>query len=81
MGWDQLELLRDSRLLSAAGGHPYVYFAHSYYVPVVPEASAICDYTIRYTAVLEHHNISGVQFHPEKSGPVGLSVIRNFSSC
>ena len=78
MGWNQLDRRRDSRLLHDAGEKPYVYFAHSYYVPVVPQASATCDYTLPYTAVLEHENVSGVQFHPEKSGAMGLRIVRNF---
>jgi glutamine amidotransferase len=78
MGWNQLDRRRDSRLLCDAGEKPYVYFAHSYYVPVVPQASATCDYTLPYTAVLEHENVSGVQFHPEKSGAMGLRIVRNF---
>jgi glutamine amidotransferase len=78
MGWNQLDRRRDSRLLRDAGEQPYVYFAHSYYVPVVPQASATCDYTLPYTAVLEYENVSGVQFHPEKSGAMGLRIVRNF---
>jgi glutamine amidotransferase len=57
---------------------PYLYFAHSYYAPVVDATAATCTYTVPYTAVLEHGNIFGVQFHPEKSGPLGLRVVRNF---
>jgi imidazole glycerol phosphate synthase glutamine amidotransferase subunit len=80
MGWNQLDLRRPSRLLTGTGEKPYVYFAHSYYVPLVPEAAASCDYIVPYTAVLEHENICGVQFHPEKSGAVGLHIVRNFVS-
>jgi imidazole glycerol phosphate synthase glutamine amidotransferase subunit len=78
MGWDQLEPMRRSFLLSGTGENPYVYFAHSYYVPVVPETAAVCDYLVPYTAVLEYENVCGVQFHPEKSGDVGLQIVRNF---
>jgi imidazole glycerol phosphate synthase glutamine amidotransferase subunit len=78
MGWDQLEMRADSRLLEGLPPLPYVYFAHSYYVPVVPQAAAICTYGLPYTAVLEAGNISGVQFHPEKSGSAGLRIVRNF---
>ena len=78
MGWNQLESRRPSRLLHDVGPAPFVYFAHSYYVPVVPDASAVCEYTVPYTAVFEHERICGVQFHPEKSGTVGLQIVRNF---
>jgi len=78
MGWNQLESKRPTLLLRGAGEKPFVYFAHSYYCPVVAETAAICDYTVPYTALLEHENVYGVQFHPEKSGAVGLRIVRNF---
>ena len=58
--------------------HPYLYFAHSYYAPLHPATAATCTYALDYTAVLESNNIYGVQFHPEKSGPLGLRIVRNF---
>jgi imidazole glycerol-phosphate synthase subunit HisH len=78
MGWNQLDPRRQTRLLRGAGEHPFVYFAHSYYCPVIDETAATCDYTVPYTAVLEHGNVCGVQFHPEKSGTIGLQIVRNF---
>jgi imidazole glycerol-phosphate synthase subunit HisH len=78
MGWNTLDRVKTSRLLKDIDEHPYVYFAHSYYVPVTPQAAATCTYLNPYTAVLEQDNVCGVQFHPEKSGPVGLKIIENF---
>ena len=78
MGWNSLERVRESRLLEGTGAAPYVYFANSFYAPAVEEASAICEYGVRFTAVIEHRNIHAVQFHPEKSGAVGLRIVRNF---
>ncbi|HEV2202373.1 MAG TPA: imidazole glycerol phosphate synthase subunit HisH [Bryobacteraceae bacterium] len=78
MGWNQLERRRPSRLLEGTGDQPFVYFAHSYYAPVVAATAAICEYSVSYTAVLEHDNIYGVQCHPEKSGELGLRIVRNF---
>lgn len=78
MGWNQLEPRGNSRLLSGLGKQPFVYFAHSYYVPETPATAATCTYTLPYTAVLESGNTFGVQFHPEKSGPIGLRIVRNF---
>jgi imidazole glycerol-phosphate synthase subunit HisH len=69
MGWNELDVKAGSRLL---------YFAHSYYVPVVHSAAATCQYAEPFTAVLEHENVFGVQFHPEKSGPLGLQIVKNF---
>ncbi len=78
MGWNQLEPQRDSRLLQKAGEKPFVYFAHSYYCPVIAETAATCEYMVPYTALLESRNVYGVQFHPEKSGAIGLQIVRNF---
>lgn len=78
MGWNQVERLRSSRLLEGTGDKPFLYFAHSYYAPVVAGTAAICEYSVPYTAVLEHDNIYGVQCHPEKSGDLGLKIVRNF---
>ncbi len=78
MGWNQLEPRGNSRLLSGLGSDVFVYFAHSYYAPEVPTTAAACSYCVPYTAVLESGNTFGVQFHPEKSGPVGLRIVKNF---
>ena len=78
MGWNELEAQPESKLVRNLDARPYVYFAHSYYVPENERASATCTYGVPYTAVLECGNVFGVQFHPEKSGPVGLRIVRNF---
>jgi imidazole glycerol-phosphate synthase subunit HisH len=78
MGWNQLEPRPGSRLLRGIAPRAYVYFAHSYYVPVVEQAAAVCTYGLPYSAALEAGNVAGVQFHPEKSGSVGLQIMRNF---
>jgi imidazole glycerol phosphate synthase glutamine amidotransferase subunit len=79
MGWNSLERARASRLLEGTGEAPYVYFANSFYAPATAEASAICAYGVRFSAVIEHKNVSAVQFHPEKSGAVGLKIVSNFA--
>jgi imidazole glycerol-phosphate synthase subunit HisH len=78
MGWNEIEPRNGSRLLRNLAPHPYLYFAHSYYAPVTDATAATCTYDVPYTAVLEADNVFGVQFHPEKSGPVGLGIVRNF---
>ncbi len=80
MGWDVLEWRDPGRLLRELPPNPHVYFANSYYCPVIPETTAQCRYGVPFTAVLEHGNIFGVQFHPEKSGPLGLRIVRNFTT-
>ena len=81
MGWNELEVKDGSKLIHSLNARPYVYFAHSYYVPDNPLASATCTYGMTYTAALESGNVQGVQFHPEKSGAVGLQIVRNFLEC
>jgi glutamine amidotransferase len=78
MGWNELEPRRESKLLRNSDARPYVYFAHSYYVPENSRTAAACTYEVPYTAALEAGNVFGVQFHPEKSGAVGLRIMRNF---
>ena len=78
MGWNSLTPVKQSKLLANLPAEPYVYFAHSYYAPVCEQTAASCTYAVPYTAVLESGNIHAVQFHPEKSGPLGLAIVRNF---
>jgi imidazole glycerol phosphate synthase glutamine amidotransferase subunit len=79
MGWNSIERTRESTLLDGMGDTPYVYFANSFYAPAVAESSATCEYGVRFAAVIEHRNIHAVQFHPEKSGSVGLKMMSNFA--
>jgi len=78
MGWNELEVKADSKLFRNLPARPYVYFAHSYYVPENDRAAATCTYELKYTAALESGNVYGVQFHPEKSGEIGQEIVKNF---
>jgi imidazole glycerol-phosphate synthase subunit HisH len=78
MGWNEIQPRPGSKLLAGLAARPYLYFAHSYYAPINSATAAVCSYTADYTAVLECGNMYGVQFHPEKSGPLGLKIVRNF---
>lgn len=78
MGWNEIVPRPDAKLARDIAPHPYLYFAHSYYAPLHAATAATCHYTVDYTAVLECGNVHGVQFHPEKSGPLGLQIVRNF---
>jgi imidazole glycerol phosphate synthase glutamine amidotransferase subunit len=78
MGWNQLDARAGAKLMRGLDGRPFVYFAHSFYVPVNEHAAATCTYETPYTALLESDNVFGVQFHPEKSGAVGLKIVNNF---
>jgi imidazole glycerol phosphate synthase glutamine amidotransferase subunit len=79
MGWNEIEPRNGARLLRNLAPQPYLYFAHSYYAPLNDATAATCQYNVPYTAVLETKNIFGVQFHPEKSGPIGLRIVHNFA--
>jgi imidazole glycerol-phosphate synthase subunit HisH len=78
MGWNSLEKTRPSKLLAQLEDGTFTYFAHSYYAPLNEATAATCTYLHPYSAVLEKDNVYAVQFHPEKSGPVGLHVVKNF---
>jgi glutamine amidotransferase len=78
VGWNSLSIPRPSRLMHGVEPAAQVYFTHSYAAPVVAETAAICDYGMPFSAAVERGNISGVQFHPEKSGDTGLRVLGNW---
>jgi glutamine amidotransferase len=78
VGWNQLELNSTSRLFRGVPASPFVYFTHSYRVPVSAATAACCEYGGRFSAAIERDNLFGVQFHPEKSAGVGLQVLGNF---
>lgn len=77
MGWNEIKNL-ECQLLEGLGDHPYVYFVHSYYVPVCAETIATADYILPYSAAMHKDNFYACQFHPEKSGKVGERILRNF---
>jgi imidazole glycerol-phosphate synthase subunit HisH len=56
-----------------------VYFTHSYAAPLVDETAAVCEYGMPFSAAVERGNVSGVQFHPEKSGDIGLRILSNWT--
>ena len=81
MGWNALHVNNpDSRLLSGIREGDFVYFVHSYYAEGCEDSlAAASDYGIPITAAVEQGSIFGCQFHPEKSGAVGLEILRAFS--
>ena len=80
MGWNQLHITQpDSRLLRRVKDGEFVYFVHSFYVEGCEDSlAAATEYGIPITAAVEQRNIYGCQFHPEKSGSVGLAILRGF---
>jgi imidazole glycerol phosphate synthase glutamine amidotransferase subunit len=80
VGWSQLEIRRRDGLFRGIADGSFVYYCHSYYGPATKESSAVTHYGQTFAAALEMKNIWAVQFHPEKSGEVGLKVLENFLS-
>lgn len=80
MGWNDLRLGSYSPLFAGLAARPYVYFVHSYHA--VPEDAALVtahtDYGGEVTAAVGQENVQAMQFHPEKSGAVGLAILKNF---
>ena len=78
MGWNQLEFERSSPLLEGIETGDYVYFVHSYCVPVSDATLATCMYGNSFAAIVRRGNVYGAQFHPERSARVGSVLLRNF---
>ncbi len=79
MQWNLLELARpDDPLVADLGPEPWVYFVHSYAAERSAELVATCDYGGDVVGIVGRDNLWATQFHPEKSGPVGLQLLRNF---
>lgn len=79
VGWNDLKIRSaSSRLLRGIPSGSFVYFTHSYRVPLLNATAAECEYGGGFSAAVEQDNLFGVQFHPEKSGAVGLRILDNF---
>jgi len=78
VGWNQIQVKPQSRLLRGVPSGTYVYFTHSYRAPLCADTVATCTHEEPFTAAAERDNLFGVQFHPEKSGDVGIRVLENF---
>jgi glutamine amidotransferase len=78
VGWNGLALSRPSALTRDIAPESQVYFTHSYIAPISAATVAVTTYGVPFAAALESGRIAGVQFHPEKSGDVGLQIIRNW---
>jgi len=78
VGWNQLEIAPSSTLFRGLPSSSFVYFTHSYRAPLTGTTTAGCEYGGRFSAAVERDRVFGVQFHPEKSGEVGLRLLGNF---
>ena len=79
-GWNQLDIKKDALLFDQVDAGAYVYFNHSYYCQPQnsSDVTATTDYGLQYACAVQHQNIFGVQFHPEKSQELGLRILANF---
>ncbi len=82
IGWNSLELMNNGRLFEGINNNSYVYFVHSYYLKAEDESivKAKTNYSTNIHASVEKDNIFACQFHPEKSGDVGLKILKNFAA-
>src|SRR5690606_10995296 len=78
MGWNRVSLRGDSPLTAGLEEGGYAYFVHSYAAPVGPWTRAVSEYGIEFTAIVEHENFLGTQFHPERSSHFGAMLLANF---
>jgi len=78
VGWNQIDIGAGSRLLRGIPDCAFVYYTHSYRAPVIGETVASSEYGGVFSAAIERDNVFGVQFHPEKSGTIGLKILENF---
>ncbi len=80
MGWNQIEIVKESSFLKDVVEKSFVYFVHSYYVePKENVTLTQTEYGFRFSSILQHQNIFGIQFHPEKSKVAGLQLLKNFA--
>ena len=81
MGWNSLKINPSSKLFSGIESEPYVYFVHSFYLQAehADDVAAETFYGVKIHTAVEHENIFGCQFHPEKSSETGLHILRNFT--
>jgi glutamine amidotransferase len=78
VGWNSLALVRDDSVIAGVAPGAQVYYTHSYVAPVTADTAAVTEHGQPFAAVVQRGRIAGVQFHPEKSGDVGLRVLKNF---
>jgi glutamine amidotransferase len=80
VGWNALEFRREAPIVDAVTNGSQVYFTHSFVAPVTGDTVAVTEHGKPFAAIVQRGHVAGVQFHPEKSGDVGLRILRNFLS-
>jgi glutamine amidotransferase len=80
VGWNSLDVQRENTIAADVADHSQVYFTHSFVAPVTGDTVAVTTHGEPFASIVQRGHVAGVQFHPEKSGEVGLQVLRNFLS-
>ena len=80
VGWNSLDVQRENTIVGDVADHSQVYFTHSFVAPVTGDTVAVTTHGEPFASIVQRGHVAGVQFHPEKSGDVGLQVLRNFLS-
>jgi glutamine amidotransferase len=78
VGWNALDVSRSDSIVEGVAPGAQVYFTHSFVAPITDDTVAITEHGQGFAAVVQRGRVAGVQFHPEKSGQVGLTILRNF---
>jgi glutamine amidotransferase len=78
VGWNSLDIRRDAPIVAGVPAGSQVYFTHSFVAPVTEDTVAVTEHGEPFAAIVQRGHIAGVQFHPEKSGEVGLQILRNW---
>jgi glutamine amidotransferase len=82
VGWNSLDCRRSAPIVDGVRSGAQVYFTHSYVAPITDDTVAATEHGELFASVAQRGHVAGVQFHPEKSGEVGLQILRNFvASC
>jgi glutamine amidotransferase len=80
VGWNALDVRSDASIVDGVETGSQVYFTHSFVAPVTGDTVAVTEHGEPFAAIVQRGHVAGVQFHPEKSGDVGLRILRNFLS-
>jgi imidazole glycerol-phosphate synthase subunit HisH len=78
VGWNALDLRSDASIVDSVDTGSQVYFTHSFVAPVTGDTVAVTEHGEPFASIVQRGHVAGVQFHPEKSGEVGLRILRNF---
>jgi len=77
VGWNNIDIVREAAIVRGIHSGSQVYFTHSYVAPITYETIASTEQGEKFASIVQRENVAGVQFHPEKSGEIGMRMLRN----